>query len=78
MDTLAAISDAIVAEFATEEDDRRPIIITRAVVVAEAMTHDGDRVLYTWSPETMTQWERVGMVTSALDTLRGIDRDDEG
>ena len=41
------------------------------------MTHDGDRVLYTWSPDTMTQWERVGMVTSALDTLRGIDRDDE-
>ena len=60
MDTLAAISDAIVAEFATEEDDRRPIIITRAVVIAEAMT----------------QWERVGMVTSALDTMRGIDRDE--
>ena len=78
MDTLAVISGAIVAEFATEEDDRRPIIITRAVVIAEAMTHDGDRVLYTWSPETMTQWERVGMVTSTLDTLRGIDRDDEG
>ena len=78
MDTLAVISDAIVAEFATEEDDRRPVIVTRAVVVAEAMTHDGDRVLYTWSPDSMTQWERVGMVTSALDTLRGIDRDDEG
>ena len=78
MDTLAAISDAIVAEFATEEGDRRPIIVTRAVVIAEAMTHDGERMLYTWSPDTMTQWERVGMVTSALDTMRGIDRDDEG
>lgn len=71
MDTLAAINDAIVAEFATEEDDRSPIIITRAVVIAEAMTHDGHRALYTWSPESIPDWERIGMLRAQIAELEG-------
>ena len=68
MDTMQAITEAVTQEFA--DSSEAPVVVTRAVVIAEAFTDNGERCLYLWTPKDMTYWERIGMLEAELAQLK--------
>ena len=76
-ETLAALATLIRDAFADEDD--QPAYVGRVIVIADATTTEGHRALYTWSPDDMTDWERIGMLEAQVAELKahfvGIDTD---
>jgi hypothetical protein len=56
---LEALTAAVQAEFADSEF--APVIITKAIVMCQAMGDDGETRLYTWSSDDTLIWDIVGM-----------------
>ena len=71
IDTMAAVAELIVAEFADEQDDDRPVYVSRAIIIADVTTATGGRALCLWSPESIPDWERIGMLRAQIAELEG-------
>lgn len=56
---LEPLTAAVQAEFADSEFT--PVIITKAVVICQAMADDGETRLYTWTSDDTLTWDIVGM-----------------
>ena len=66
---LDAISEAMVASFADEDEDSRPVMVTKAVVLAEGVASDGSRRFLSFSGD-MPTWELIGFLESHLATVK--------
>ena len=56
---LEALTEAVQAEFA--DSSAAPVIITKAIVICQAMADDGVTRLYTWTSDDTLTWDIVGM-----------------
>ena len=56
---LEALTAAVQAEF--DDSEFTPVIITKAVVICQAMADDGETRLYTWTSDDTLVWDIVGM-----------------
>jgi len=56
---LEALTTAVQAEF--EDGEFKPVIITKAIVICQAMGDDGETRLYTWTSDDTLVWDTVGM-----------------
>lgn len=69
IDTMAAVAELIIDEFADEQDDNRPVYVSRAIIVADVTTATGRRALRLWSPKNIPDWERIGMLRAQVAEL---------
>ena len=58
---LEALTTAVQAEFEDSPSGFKPAIITKAIVMCQAMGDDGEIRFYTWTSDDTLVWDIVGM-----------------